>query len=300
MTFKRWVAMVSVVAAPWGSLQAQSIHYEGAVSVASGNYIFTQRTTSWTLSNGLALSAGPVTLRGSVPAYRQNTTLITGLSTGLLPTGGSSGRTVADSAAARAGRGGGGRPSLQVTGSSRYLQEATSLADDPVEVPTTAATGYRMVVGDPSLGLAIVALQQGGTSVNLGAGLKIPVTDTSAYGTGEWDVGGSLSLAQIVGRSTLIGLDVAYWHLGDLPELDLRDAIMGSASIAYLGRSGWGGSALVSAARSVVQGFADAYTAGVAVSRVGSRATMSVNLSLGFTETTPDFSVGLSWRIGIS
>ncbi|KPJ86031.1 MAG: hypothetical protein AMS18_15885 [Gemmatimonas sp. SG8_17] len=299
MTFKRWVTVVSVVAVPWVSLEAQSVHYEGAVSVASGNYIFTQRTTSWTLSNGLALSAGPFTLRGSVPLYRQNTSLIAGLSTGLLPTGGSSGRTVADSAAAR-GRGAGGHPSLQVTAASSYLQEAASLAEDPVEVPTTAVTGYRMVVGDPSLGLGIVALQQGGTSVNLGAGLKIPLTDTSGYGTGQWDVGGSVSLSQIVGRSTLIGFDVGYWHLGDLPELDLRDALMGSASIAYLGRSGWGGSALVSAARSVVEGFADAYTAGVAVSRVARRATISVNLSLGFTETTPDFSLGLSWRIGIS
>lgn len=301
MTFKRWVTVVSVVAAPWVSLEGQSLHYEGAVSVASGNYIFTQRTTSWTLANGLALSAGPFTLRGSLPVIRQNTSLIAGLSTGLLPTGGSSGGAVADSAAARGGRGGGsGGPSLQVTESSGYLQEVASPADDPVEVPTTAVTGYRMVVGDPSLGLGIVALQQGGASVNLGAGLKIPVTDTSAYGTGQWDVGGFLSLSHILGRSTLIGFDLAYWHLGDLPELDLRDAVMGSASIAYLGRSGWGGSALVSGARSVVAGFADAYTAGVAISRVGRRATMSVNLMRGFTETTPEFSIGLSWRIGIS
>jgi hypothetical protein len=300
MTFKRWVTVVFVVAAPWVSLEGQSLHYEGAVSVASGNYIFTQRTTSWALSNGLALGAGPFTLRGSLPVYRENTSLIAGLSTGLLPTGGSSGRTVADSAAARGGRSGGGHPSLQVTASSGYVQEVANLADDPVEVPTTAVTGYRMVVGDPSMGLGIVALEQGGTSVNLAAGVKIPVTDTSGYGTGEWDVGGSLSLSHILGRSTLIGFDIAYWHLGDLPELDLRDALMGSANIAYLGRSGWGGSALVSAARSVVEGFADGYTAGVAVSRVGRRATMSVNVSLGFTETTPDFSVGLSWRIGIS
>jgi hypothetical protein len=161
-------------------------------------------------------------------------------------------------------------------------------------------TGYKMVVGDPTVSLGLALLGRGGISLNLSAGLKIPVTDTSGYGSGQWDVGGSLSLSQILGHSTLIGFDVAYWHLGDLPELDLRDALMGSASIAFLGRSGWGGSALVSAARSVVQGFADAYTVGIAVSRVGPRATMSVNLSRGFTETTPDFSVGLSWRIGIN
>ncbi len=48
---------------------AQSLHYEGGLSMSSGNYIYTERTTSWMLTNGLALGAGPFTIRAMLPVF---------------------------------------------------------------------------------------------------------------------------------------------------------------------------------------------------------------------------------------
>ena len=90
-------------------LTAQGLYYEGGLGLTSGMYIFTERTNTITLLTGLALHAGPVTIRATVPAYAQNTTLLAGSSTGLIPTGGSSSSVVADSSAARQGGRGGGR-----------------------------------------------------------------------------------------------------------------------------------------------------------------------------------------------
>jgi hypothetical protein len=133
----------------------------------------------------------------------------------------------------------------------------------------------------------------------LGGGAKIPVTDTTSYGTGEWDYGASVSLSQMLGFSTLVGVDLAYWHFGDFADLDLRDGIMGSASVAYLGGRGWGGSASVSGARSVIEGFADSYSLGLGITRIGGRASVALNVSLGLSETTPDALASLSWRVAV-
>jgi hypothetical protein len=108
----RRAALVLLAALGPASLAAQGLYYEGGLSLASGTYIFAERTTSWGISSGLAATSGPVTLRASVPVYFQNTTLVS-LSGpgGGIPTGGSSSDAVADSMAARKRRedGGGGQ-----------------------------------------------------------------------------------------------------------------------------------------------------------------------------------------------
>jgi hypothetical protein len=289
-----------VLAIVGGAAECQKVHYEGALSVATGKYIFTERTTSWTLLNGLAFSAGPLTLRGSVPVYAQNTSLISGTSAGLLPTGGSSSGVVADSSAARkgGGQGGGGRnPSTVVT--LPQFSEVSAQGVSQVEVPTTSVTGYETILGDPTVNLSLDLKPGMRTALTLGAGAKVPVTDTTGYGTGEWDYGASVSLSQMLGFSALMGVDLAYWHFGDFAELDLRDGVMGSASVAYLGRRGWGGTASVSGARSVIEGFADSYSLGLGLTRVGRRGTVSLNVSVGLSETTPDATASLSWRVAV-
>lgn len=70
----RALALAAGVTAP---LAAQEVAYEGGLSAATGRYIFTERTTTWTLLAGLAYTAGRFTLRGSVPIVLQNTTLVT-------------------------------------------------------------------------------------------------------------------------------------------------------------------------------------------------------------------------------
>jgi hypothetical protein len=242
------------------ALDAQAVHYEGGLSVASGTYTFVERTTSWTLSNGLALSAGPLVLRGVVPLFRQNTAALT-LTT--------------------------------VEGS--VLGEAAS--DETVTA--TSRPVYELALGDPMAHLSISVLRGLETSLTIGVGAKIPIADTAAYGTGSWDVGGSVSLSRSLGWATLVSIDVSYWHLGDLPELDLRDAVLGSASVAHLLNGGWAGSVYVSGARSVVLGLEDVYYVGMSLNRLSGSRALGITASLGLTETAPDFTVGINWRIGL-
>jgi len=291
-----WAIVLALAA---DGAECQKVHYEGALSVATGKYIFTQRTTSWTLSNGLAFSAGPFALRGSVPLYAQNTSLISGTSAGLLPTGGSSSGVVADSSAARKGGAQGGGRNLSTAAVLPLFSETSDLGLAQVEVPTTSVTGFETALGDPTVNMTLDLRPGPRTAVTLGVGAKVPVTDTTGYGTGEWDYGTSVSFSQMFGFSALIGVDLAYWHFGDFAELDLRDGLMGSASVAYLGRRGWGGTASVSAARSVIEGFADSYSLGLGLTRVGRRGTVSLNVSVGLSETTPDATASLSWRVAV-
>lgn len=273
---------------------AQMLHYEGGLSLASGTYIFTQRTNSFTLSTGLAFSAGPVTFRGSFPVFLQNTTLVASSGSMLVPTGGSSVGTVADSSAARGGRGdGSGRGSLVVYDPALQVQ---SPGDGFIEVPPTAVTGYQAHFGDPTFG-ANVALNSGPFGVLLGAGVKAPVTDTASFGTGAWDFGGSLSLSYRLGYVAIVSVDAGYWRMGDLPQLDLQDPVLLSASVSHLSRRGWGFSASFYSATSVIDGYPSSRSLSVGLLRVGTRQSIGVTAGVGFTETTPDFIFGLNWRL---
>jgi hypothetical protein len=274
------------------------LHYEGGLSLASGTYIFTQRTNSFTLSTGLAFSAGPVTFRGTFPVFLQNTTLVASSGSGLLPTGGSSVGTVADSSVARGGRGGGsGRGLLVVSDPAALVLDAA--ADGTVDVPSTAVTGYQAHMGDPTFG-ASVAFGSGPLGVLVGASAKAPVTDTASFGTGAWDVGASLSLSYRLGFTAIVSVDAGYWRMGDLPELDLQNPVLFSASVSHLSMRGWGFSASFYSATSVIEGFPSSRSLTVGILRVGPRQSIGFNAGVGLTDTTPDFVVGLNWRLRLA
>ncbi|HEU5303994.1 MAG TPA: hypothetical protein VFU40_05065, partial [Gemmatimonadales bacterium] len=97
----RLLPLLLVLYGPALPLSAQGLYYEGGLSMARGTYIFTERTTSWSLATGFAFDRHAVTLRASLPVHLQNTTLVS-LSGpgGGLPTGGSSSGTVADTGSA--------------------------------------------------------------------------------------------------------------------------------------------------------------------------------------------------------
>jgi hypothetical protein len=196
-------------------------------------------------------------------------------------------------------QGGGGRNNSEMAAVLPSFHETAALATDPVDVPVSSVTGYRVTLGDPFINVSTVLAESGRTSVMASLGAKIPLNDTTNYGTGKWDVGGSLSLSHGLNTNVLLGVDVSYWRFGDLPELDLRDGLMGSASIAYLGTTGWGGSASVLAARSIVEGFADSYMLSGSVTRLAGIGAISMNFAAGLSEMAPDFTAGLSWRVGI-
>jgi hypothetical protein len=278
----RWLGVAAlVVVTPAAS--TQQLHYEGALSLSSGTYLFTERTNSWTLSTGLAFTEGPVTVRASLPMYVQNTTLLTSSGGGLVPTGGSSGGTVADSSSARRGR----------VGAS-----ATSAAA-AIEVPSGAVTGYAAHAGDPLIG-ATAAVRSGRLSLLIGASAKLPLSDTTGYGTGTWDFGGSGSLSYLFGLTTMVSVDAAYWVMGGLPELDLENPLLLSASVSYLGLGGWGVSGSLSTASSVIDGYPSSMLVTGSILRVGRRRSLGLNVGVGLSEMAPDITVGLSWRMQLT
>jgi hypothetical protein len=123
------------------------------------------------------------------------------------------------------------------------------------------------------------------------------VADTATFGTGEWDVGAGISASQRVGRALLVGVDLTYWRIGDMETLDFRDPVSGTASFAYLGQNNWGGGLSVTASSPTLDGYdGPAWVSGF-VQRSSGAAGWGLSASVGLTETTSDFSLGLSWRI---
>ena len=285
----RRAALVLLATLSPAPLAAQGLYYEGGMSAATGRYIFAERTTSWGISTGFSVGTSSLTFRAALPVYLQNSTLIAVSSPGGgLPTGGSSSGAVADSGAARKGRGGRAAAFLLAT------------TDSPVDVPSSALTGYRTALGDPTMQVAWRAIDAGGTSVTASVLAKAPVADTATFGTGEWDVGGSLAAHRWIGRSLVLGVEGAYWHLGDLPTLSFRDPISGGASMTYRGSGGWGGGLSVSASSSALEGYPGPAWVGVHLLRSSEGGGWGLNAALGLSETTPDVSVGLTWRVRLA
>jgi len=289
---RRWLSLSLALVAP---LDAQSLHYEGSAGLATGTYIFTQRTSSWGVSTGLALSAGPVTLRAYLPVFYQNTTLVASTGTGFLPTGGSSSGTVADSSAERMGRTGSRRLSIVAP----LFDVIGSDGGDPVEVPTSATTGYRWSAGDPFVSLSVFGFRGRRGGVTLGGSVKIPVTDTTDFGTGAWDVGGTLSGSAVLSRRVMLGMDVGYWIMGDPPGLELQNPLMFGGTLSVLAGRGWGTSFGISGATPTIAGFAPSVSAAAGLLRLQGTGSLGLLGTVGLTETAPDVSVALSWRVGL-
>lgn len=278
---RRVVAVLVGVVLPLPALAAQQLAYEGGLSFASGNYIFSARTSSWSVASGLSLTAGRVVLRAGLPVYIQNTSLVTGSGVGMMPSGGPTSSGMVSDSGRNGGmmsRGGASRPRLPV--------------------PSTALTGYRAAAGDPLVQIAWQAVAGGRTSVTIGAAAKIPATDTSAYGTGEWDAGASVSLTRRAGATRLVGVDLAYWHLGDLPQLDFRDPLVATATASQVFAGTWGVSVFVTGSSGALRGYDAPVSVGAGVSRLGG-TLWGLTATVGLTETVPDFSIAASWRIGL-
>lgn len=252
---------------PLESLAGQQVAYEGGISLTTGTYFYTTRTTSWIVSTGLAYSPGRFMFRAGLPVYVQNSSLVRGSGAGMMPSGG-----------ARGGDGGmGGGGMMGGVGAAEFR----AAAGDPV-----VQAGWRAVVGAR-------------TGVTLSAAAKVPLTDTTDYGTGEWDVGATLSLSRHAGATVLFGLDVAYWHLGDLPTLDFRDPVTATASAADVFGNTWGASLFVTGGTSALRGYDAPIALGATLTRLGQGNLWGLTATVGFTETVPDLSIGASWRIGL-
>lgn len=161
-------------------------------------------------------------------------------------------------------------------------------------VPAAARTGYEAALGDPLVQVSWRAAE-GATAVTVGAAVKIPVTDTSDFGTGAWDVGSSFGITRALGATGFAGLDVSYWHLGDLPDLDLLDQVTVSTSLGRRFGTRLAGAVSFSAATSGIRGYPGPVSVGLTAARLGT-VGWSVSASVGLSESAPDVALALGWR----
>lgn len=272
--------LVGLLPAP---LVAQEVAWEGALAMATGTYLFTERTTGWTLTNGVAVAAGPVSVRISWPLLLQNSALVTASGSTWIPTGGPYSGMVADSGAARGSqRGSGGGGGMQGS----------------LDVPLTAVTDYTAALGDPTA-QASVRIGSLARSLTLHGAAKAPLADTASFGTGRWDFSAGGALTYMLGTSGFLGADLSWWHLGDLPELDFQDPVWGMVSGGAALGGGWAGLVSVSGGTSALAGYDGPWSVSAGLSRLMGATMVGVSAAVGLTDTAPQLSLALSWRVAL-
>ena len=259
---------------------AQSVAWTGSLYGATGRYIFAERSTDVALSNGLAITVGPLRLSGSIPVVFQSTPWVALGGTGTIPTGGGQHGVVGQ----QSGTGGFGRRQRVTLPSSGDIRE--------------------IGIGDPVAfaSLDVVDAGDGALTLNVTGSVKVPLASADdGFGTGEWDWGAGAGLSTKFGSSMLF-VDAAYWQIGDMPSLPLRDVLTGGAAIGrLLGEGPWSGMLTFSGSQATIAGSDPPMQAGVIVSRRGaSESSVSVGLSFGLTTSSPDVAASIGWRVPIA
>ena len=95
---------------------------------------------------------------------------------------------------------------------------------------------------------------------------------------------------------TVLGLDLGYWWLGDMPDLDLQDTVTGTVSVGRAFGRSWTASLSVSGGRSALAGYDDPWWAGLLVGRSFTRGTWGLTATVGLTKGAADFTLGVVWR----
>lgn len=277
------MTLLGVVGA--GSAIAQNITYSGSALYASGSYYFTERTGSFYFNNGIGISGDPISVYLNIPLLVQNTPWISysGSGVGLVPTGGPKSGLVDTTGSSMGGRRGGRHIDLGSTDTLSFTQ--THFAD-------------------PSLSgrFNLVESNFGKTSLDGTFGIKFPLNDPeSGFGTGGWDLGAGLSLAQRFQSGWLIFASGSYWWLGDMDELNLDDIISYGASV---GRSYRDGKLMALASlygsSTAIDGVDPPVSVGAGIGiQPTSTFNINGNIQFGLTESASDISLGLGWSINL-
>ena len=170
---------------------AQELRYSGSLGFSTGSYIFTDRTESLSLLNGVDLSFGRLSLSAALPIIAQTSQAVAFLGGGMMPTGGP------DHAAESQGHSGTGM------GIGEHLSDA--------------ATGsFEATIGDPLI-RGLYRLVQGPgflRSLTVEGMAKAPLAPiSSGIGTGAWDVGVGTSAVMAFGKTLLLG-SIYLFHVG--------------------------------------------------------------------------------------
>ena len=291
---------------------AQTVTYSGSAQYASGEYIFSERTHSVYLSNGLNVTGSRLNLSVSLPVIFQSSPWISYSVAGSIPSGGPQQRAVGGGKSA-----GGGGSDGQGDGSKAWSGHMSNgvgpgggnagsgtgrQPGQTLVLPDTAS--YASVgVGDPSARLDIDLFQDGPSplGIRLAAGVKAPIADVDrGFGTGAWDTGLGLALSKRVGSWFFFG-EAMHWWLGDMTEVVLDNSVAYSASI---GRSLAGGkvgllASLSGYASEVIENVEPPLQAGLGVgyNMAQGRYGLNGSVALGLVESTPDISIAVGWHV---
>ena len=256
---------------------------------------------TFSLLNALRLRAGRLDVSASLPVVAQNGTAVSYIAGVPVPTGGPEAGTIrrrqpGQTIPVRPGR----RDRLAGHGEGALLV-ASQTETDTITVAGTGA--YEVNVGDPMFGAVLTAYEGVGTlrSFAVDGWVKAPVASVeSGVGSGAWDYGVGTSIALGIGRGLLFA-SATWWALGDMPDLELEDALFYSLGAGLpLGRS-WSLLASASASTRIIATSDPPASVGLFVSRrIGSAASIGLGASAGLSETATDLTASVSWstRIG--
>ena len=272
-TYAAAVTIVLANLAIAASLYAQTVNYTGFLQFSTGKYIFAQRTNSLYFYNGLIINAGQFSVSASIPLIVQNSPWISTSGAGMIPSGGTQ--------------------HSQVGKATR--RNKITLVD---------STNYEKIgLGDPLISGTFNLLRESGVipGLDFTLGIKVPMASANqGFGTGEWDYGFGGSLSKSLG-GTFIFVDVSYWILGDLPDLDFEDPVLYSLAIGRTLAGGeWGVLASISGNSRTMERVDPPMQVTLAGNyQVSADIHLMGSVAVGLTETSPDFVVSLGWRTGI-
>lgn len=296
------LAALILVAPP---LRGQELSYDGSLQFSTGDYLFTERTSSAYLFSGLRIDWDRVTLSADLPVIWQSTPWVSYTGGVPIPSGGPQHGEVGDTLRRRGGGpGGGSGPGGDGSGPGGPEGSVTAAVTDRGAIPLADTVTYDEVgVGDPTLRMAVelVPGERGPLSVTLSGTVKIPLADPDAgFGTGEWDGGAVLGLSRRMGEAFLFA-DVGYWVYGDMPGVELADPVTYAAGVGLVPGGGRVGLlASVSGSSRILEGTDPPLEVGLGLNfGLPGRRSLGATFSLGLTESSPDFSAGLGWTFGL-
>lgn len=268
---------------------AQQIDYNSSVTASRGTFVFSEATTSWAIDQGLTLSTSHWRFGVNLPVIVQNSSVLTYIGGVPLPTGGPAAAVVRGRAA----------------GSKIVMRGRRDTLAAPGSALVESPGAMSLEVGDPVVHAAWNVALADRSRVRMGvrALTKIPVADpSSGVGTGEFDHGVGVDISVVAAR-TFLYADATHWWLGDMPDLPLRNlttVAMGlGRSLDRQGRV----SALttLTAATALVDNIDPPVALGLSIGlAVAERRYVTVSGAAGLTESAPDWSISVGWRVSLT
>lgn len=129
--------------------------------------------------------------------------------------------------------------------------------------------------------------------------VKAPLASASSgFGTGQWDYGGGIATAGLLGGPFLLA-DATYWVLGDAPGLRLRNTLAYGVSVGRPSRDGrFAMMASATGSTSALSGVVAPVQVGLGAGyRPASGRALSASAAIGLTRSAPDVTLGMGWSV---